>query len=556
MALFGFDLFSSIFKKNKKNESIKTLQEPSDDGSTVVEKIESGGVGGAVGLAVTYGARAGDEASLIRKYRAMSLNPECAEAIDDIITDMIVVDDGEEPVTLDLDRINKIGKSTKKKISQEFEEVLNLMKFRKTGFETAKSWYRDGRIYLQMIPHDNPKNGLKTIKHIDALSIKPIKEIKKKYDEKSGASIIDQIDEYFLFQPQDDRRKESGGKESGLRVEKHNIAYTHSGIYDVESKLVMSHLHKAIKPLNQLLMLEDSVVIYRISRAPERRIFYIDVGNLPRQKADQYLKDQMTRFKNKLVYNASTGEVKDDRKFATMTEDYWLPRREGKSGTEITTLPGGQNLGEIDDIQYMRKKMYKSLNIPLSRLEQERTFSLGRSGEIMRDELKFSRFIYRLRRRFSELFVQILGTQLKLKKIVSSDEWDGIKDQIEFIFANNSYISELKQNELLEARLRLASDADQFRGEFLSKEWMWKEIFKMDDISIQQMKKQIEKENSAGENDDAGQDDNDFGNPKKLPQTGTDEPDNDFSRSDQFANEPEDSDQEAEEEVNGFLQEQ
>tara|TARA_B100000131_G_C18092693_1_gene602813 strand:- start:713 stop:1930 length:1218 start_codon:yes stop_codon:yes gene_type:complete len=333
--------------------------------------------------------------------------------------------------------------------------------------------------------------------------MKKVKEVTKKTDDDSGIEYITGVKEYYVYTKQSNYNPNytstRGNLTTNIKIPMENIAYAHSGLFDSEKEQVLSHLHKAMKTLNQLLMLEDSVVIYRISRAPERRVFYIDVGNLPRTKAEQYLQDIMRRFRNKLVYDSGTGEVKDDRKFTTMTEDFWLPRREGKTGTSIETLPAGSNLGEMEDVEYFKKKLYKALNIPTSRLEQETAFNMGRSGEITRDEVKFAKFVDRLRRRFSDIFYDLLSTQLIMKGVMSREEWEENKDRIEFVYSNNSYFSELKTMELMRERFSLATDAESYIGEYLSRKWMYNNVFKFSDAEIAAMKKEIEIEQGTGD---------------------------------------------------------
>ena len=405
----------------------------------------------------------------------MAFQPEVDEAINDIVVDSIVGDEREDTVKVDLQR-TEWSKGIQKKVAEEFSNVLDVLEFRGKGFEMFKSWYIDGRIFYQKVPHKDRKKGLHSVKRLDSLNIKKVKEITKKTDKDTGVQYITDVKEYYVYSKQSNYHpgytSSNSNATTNIKIPTENIAYAHSGLFDSEKEQVLSHLHKAMKTLNQLLMLEDSVVIYRISRAPERRVFYIDVGNLPRTKAEQYLQDIMRRFRNKLVYDSSTGEVKDDRKFTTMTEDYWLPRREGKTGTSIETLPAGSNLGEMEDVEYFKKKLYKSLNIPTSRLEQETAFNMGRSGEITRDEVKFAKFIDRLRRRFSDVFYDLLSTQLIMKGVMSKEDWEENKDRIEFVYSNNSYFSELKTMELLRERFSLATDAESYIGEYLSRKWM------------------------------------------------------------------------------------
>tara|TARA_Y100000287_G_scaffold112276_1_gene90099 strand:+ start:3304 stop:5037 length:1734 start_codon:yes stop_codon:yes gene_type:complete len=499
---YEFDLFG--FLKTDEKPLPPILNEPNDDGSKIVEISEDkdgAGVFFTSGTTLNYDSSFQNEKDLIKKYRNMAFQPEVDEAINDIVVDSIVGDEREDTVKVDLQR-TAWSKSVQKKVSDEFSNVLDVLEFRSKGFEIFKSWYIDGRIFYQKVPNKNRSKGLHSVKRLDSLNIKKVKEIIKKTDEKTGVQYITDVREYYMYTKQSNYNHgytSSNTNYTNIKIPIENIAYAHSGLFDSEKEQVLSHLHKAMKTLNQLLMLEDSVVIYRISRAPERRVFYIDVGNLPRTKAEQYLQDIMRRFRNKLVYDSSTGEVKDDRKFTTMTEDYWLPRREGKTGTSIETLPAGSNLGEMEDVEYFKKKLYKALNIPTSRLEQETAFNMGRSGEITRDEVKFAKFIDRLRRRFSDIFYDLLSTQLIMKGIMSKEEWEENKDRIEFIYSNNSYFSELKTMELLRERFTLATEAESYIGEYFSRKWMYNNVFKFSDAEIAAMKKEINKEENEGE---------------------------------------------------------
>ena len=500
---YEFDLFG--FLKSEEKPIPPLLNEPNDDGSKIVELSQDkdgAGVFFTSGTTLNYDSSFQDEKDLIKKYRNMAFQPEVDEAINDIVVDSIVGDEREDTVKVDLQRTDW-SRSIQKKVSEEFANVLDILEFRSKGFEIFKSWYIDGRVFYQKVPHKDKNRGLQTVKRLDSLSMKKVKEITKKTDKESGIEYITGVKEYYVYTRQSNYNPNytstRGNLTTNIKIPMENIAYAHSGLFDSEKEQVLSHLHKAMKTLNQLLMLEDSVVIYRISRAPERRVFYIDVGNLPRTKAEQYLQDIMRRFRNKLVYDSSTGEVRDDRKFTTMTEDYWLPRREGKSGTEISTLPAGQNLGEMEDVEYFKKKLYKALNIPTSRLEQETAFNMGRSGEITRDEVKFAKFIDRLRRRFSDIFYDLLSTQLIMKGVMSREEWEENKDRIEFVYSNNSYFSELKTMELMRERFSLATDAESYIGEYLSRKWMYNNVFKFSDAEIAAMKKEIEREEGAGD---------------------------------------------------------
>ena len=393
--LFGFTI-GRTQKQKEQQEKVSFTLPQSDDGAIDV----AGMPGGAYATYLDMEGATKNEADLISRYRQMSLYPECELAVDDIINEALVVDREESPVAINLENVN-ISPNIKEKIAVEFHEILNLLRFRDTGYDTFKKWYVDGRLYYHIIiDQNNPKKGILELRPIDSLKIKKIRQVQPPKDP-TNLTAIPIVDEYFAFNEEGMANQKIG---QVVHISPDSIAYCHSGLLSEDRKLILSYLHKAIKPLNQLRMIEDAVVIYRISRAPERRIFYIDVGNLPKIKAEQYLKDIMTRYKNKMVYDASTGELRDDRKHMSMLEDYWLPRREGGRGTEISTLPGGENLGELEDVLYFQKKLYKSLNVPSSRLDQESGFVLGRAQEISRDEVKFTRFIERLRNRFGHLF--------------------------------------------------------------------------------------------------------------------------------------------------------
>ena len=369
-----------------------------------------------------------------------------------------------------------------------------MLAFTDNGSDMFKRWYIDGRmVHHLLINESNPRAGIQEIRPIDALKIRKVKEIKKKKDPKTGASIVDSVNEFYIFQDKVNGSNYSNSH-NAVRISPDAISYITSGLLDEQRKKVVSYLHKALKPINQLRMMEDSLVIYRLARAPERRIFYVDVGNLPRGKAEEYMKNIMTRYKNKIVYDAATGEIKDDRKHMSMLEDFWLPRREGGKGTEITTLPGGENLGQIDDIVYFQKKLYRALNVPVNRLEQESQFSLGRSSEISRDELKFQKFIDRLRRRFSNLFLNILKKQLILKNIITEEDWESWKSNIIVDFVRDNHFTELKDTEIFQSRLNVLSQAQNYVGEYFSKEWIMRKVLYLDDDEIEKMKEEMEAE--------------------------------------------------------------
>ena len=420
----------------------------------------------------------------------MSLYPEVESAIEDICNESIVYDDNSKSIELFLDKVD-LSDNIKEKITEEFNDVYRLLEFNQRGYEIFRKWYIDGRLYYHIIVDDKKlKEGVKEVRYIDPQKIKKIIETETETNDQ-GVKIVKKIDEYFTYF-EDETVKE------GIRIAPEAICYITSGLYDASEQRVISYLHKAIKPLNQLRMIEDAVVIYRISRAPERRIFYIDVGNLPKTKAEQYVRSLMQKYRNKLVYDASTGEIKDDKKHMSMLEDFWLPRREGGKGTEISTLDGGQNLGEMEDVEYFQKKTYQSLNIPLTRMESENEFSMGRATEITRDELKFQRFVDRLRNKFNGLFLHLLKTQCLLKGIMSEDEWDEIQSDINFEYVSDNHFSELKEYEIISERMNILGDVNEYIGQYFSVEWVRKHILRQTDEDIKEMDKQISAEREAG----------------------------------------------------------
>ena len=489
--LFGFTIGRTQKEKEARDKASFALPQY-DDGALDV----SGTPGGAYATYLDMEGAAKNEMDLIQRYRQMSLYPECELAVDDIVNEAIVCDREEAPISINLENVN-LSPDIKEKIQENFHEVSDLLRMRDGGYDIFKKWYVDGRLYYHIIiDPNNTKRGILELRPIDALKIKKVRQILPPKDP-SDLQAPPRVEEYFSF-------NDGGidGKKGGpiIRVAPDSIAYAHSGLLNEDRKMVLSYLHKAIKPLNQLRMIEDAVVIYRISRAPERRIFYIDVGNLPKIKAEQYLKDIMTRYKNKMVYDAQTGELRDDRKHMSMLEDYWLPRREGGRGTEITTLPGGENLGELDDVIYFQKKLYKALNVPSSRLEQDSGFVLGRAAEISRDEVKFTRFIERLRNRFGHLFNTCLEKQLILKGILTLNDWRMIEQKIHYEWQTDSQFAELKEAEMLTERLNLLQSmnfADEIVGNFYSKEFVRKRILKQTQEEIMEIDKQIELEKAA-----------------------------------------------------------
>ena len=481
----AFELFGFSFgKKSKTPDTVESFVPKNlEDGASVVE------TGGYQGMYIDLDGSLKADVDLIKKYREMSLNAEVDMAIDDVINEAITEDAKGVTVQLDLDKVN-IPNEIKEVMYEEFDNILTLLDFSRKGSEIFRKWYIDGRIYYHHILHEDPTEGLKEVRLIDPLLIKKIREVKR--DMKLGnVPILQSVEEYYVFS---NFEKLNPYDTKGLRISPDSINYVHSGLFDFASKRVVGWLHKAIKPLNLLRMVEDATVIYRWSRAPERRVFYIDVGSLPKNKAEQYMRDQMNRFRNKLVYDANTGELRDDRKHMSMLEDYWLPRREGGKGTEISTLPGGQNLGEMADVEYFLKKLYKALNIPASRLQSENGFNMGRASEISRDELKYAKFINRLRTKFSELFLNFLRTQLLAKQIMSDDDWKQINQKISFKFATDSYFAESKQAEILRDRIAILRDAADYSGKFYSDRWLRKNLLRQTDEEIAQMDQEISQE--------------------------------------------------------------
>jgi len=501
--LFGF----SITRKKQEQDPKQNFTTPqADDGTTTVA------AGGYFGSYLDMEGTAKNEADLVRRYREISLHPECDQAIEDICNEAIVSSEEKDSVRVTLENI-PFGDEVKRRIDEEFLNVLSLMNFSTKGFEIFKRWYVDGRIFYQkIIDRETPKNGITELRYIDPRKIKKVRELKKMRST-VDLSLTNDYEEYFMFNEKGVAGSTSG---SGVRIAADTIAFCSSGMVDQNKNMILSYLHKAIKPVNQLRMIEDAVVIYRIARAPERRIFKIDVGNLPKQKAEQYLRDVMARYRNKLVYDANTGEIRDDRSYMNMLEDYWLPTREGGRGTDITTLPGGQNLGEMADIEYFQKKLYRSLNVPVSRLEPATGFSMGRSTEITRDELKFTKFVQRLRKKFTELFNDFLKTQLVLKGVISIDDWPVIQANIQYDFLQDGHFAELKESEMLKERVALADGLEKYVGKYFSQEYIRKFVFKQSEKEIKDLDKQIGKEGISSAIDNIGKDSDDTETPKKT----------------------------------------
>src|SRR5210317_1093688 len=488
--LFGF----SITRVKPTQDPRQSFTAPqADDGTQTIA------AGGYFGQYLDMEGTSKTEADLIRRYREIALHPECDMEIEDIINEAVVSNELKDSVKLNLENL-PYGKEVRRKIEDEFKEVLRLMNFNTRGHDIFRRWYVDGRVYYhKIIDRNSPVKGITELRYIDPRKIKKIRELRKRRPDGTasipvGAGMADEFEEYFLF----NEKGVTNSTTSGIKIAVDAIAFTPSGLIDQNKNMVLSYLHKAIKPVNQLRMIEDATVIYRIARAPERRIFKIDVGNLPKVKAEQYLRDVMAKYRNKLVYDANTGEIRDDRNYMSMLEDFWLPSREGGRGTDITTLPGGQNLGEITDIEYFRSKLYRSLNVPASRLEASQGFNLGRSTEITRDELKFTKFVQRLRKKFTELFNDILRTQLVLKGIIAETDWYNVRDSLQYDFLQDGHFAELKQTELLRERLALAQEMRDYIGKFFSVDYVRKHVLKQNEREIEEMDKQIKKEIKDG----------------------------------------------------------
>ena len=500
--LFGF----SIEDSDPKSPSVVSPVPPNNEDG-VDHYLSTGFFGSYVDIEGVYRT----EFDLLRRYREMSLHPEVDSAIEDIVNEAIVSDSDDSPVKIELSNLNA-SDGIKKKIREEFKTILDLLDFDKKCHEIYRNWYIDGRLYYhKVIDLKKPQEGIQELRYIDAMKMRYVRKTKKdksnpnvlvrKNTEDPMDYVFPEVEEYFMYTPKLQYPNQAAGgmnDAKGVKIAKDAIAYCTSGLVDRNKGSTLSYLHKAIKSLNQLRMIEDSLVIYRLSRAPERRIFYIDVGNLPQQKAEQYLRDVMSRYRNKLVYDAGTGEIRDDKKFMSMLEDFWLPRREGGRGTEISTLPGGQNLGEITDIDYFKKKLYQSLNVPPSRMDGDSGFNLGRSSEILRDELKFTKFVGRLRKRFSNMFNDMLKTQLILKNIVTPEDWELMSEHIQYDFLYDNHFSELKETELMTERLNMVATAEPYVGKYFSQDYLRRKILRQTDEEIIEQDKLIDKEIKAG----------------------------------------------------------
>lgn len=495
MQIFGFNLSKRIAKKESE-EPVSFVPPMDQDGTSVI--TTSGGGAGYYGQFVDIdGSAITNERDLILKYRTAATQPECDSAISDITNAAIISDDDSAPVSIILDDL-ELGEPIKKKIIEEFEKVVSLFNFSENGHEYFRRWYIDGRLYFHIIPEDNPKKGISELREVESTRIKKVREVTTKIDKATGVKTVSTSAEYFQYTEGLHSDNTTGSAGIGaIRVDPNSIVYVPSGVLDEKRKTVISHLHKSLKLVNQLRMMEDSLVIYRISRAPERRIFYIDVGNLPKGKAEEYVQSIMSKYRNKLVYDAATGDIRDDRKVMSMMEDFWLPRKEGGRGTEITTLPSGQNLGEIEDVKFFQQKLYRSLNVPISRLEGESGFNIGRATEISRDEVKFHKFITRLRKKFSYLLIDCLRVQLLLKSIITEDDWDTIKENIAIDFAEDNFFSELKEFEILRERMAMLDTVAPHVGRYFSDAWVRANILRQNAQDIERIDAEIKKETPA-----------------------------------------------------------
>ena len=490
-SLFGFTI--SREKGEKEQSSQQSFSPPTnDDGALTITSAAY------YGTYVDMDGTAKNEVELISRYREMAMQPEIEAAIDDIVNESIVQDDDGRSVQIVLDNLN-VNDKIKNSIKTEFSNILRMLNYNQMAQDIFRRYYIDGKMHYHIIiDRENPVEGIKELRYIDPRKLRKVREVKKKKDEATGADVMNVINEYYIYNDKVSSGQSSGFGPVGIRIAVDSIISVVSGLMDSRRAVVLSYLHKAIKPLNQLRMIEDATVIYRISRAPERRIFYIDVGNLPKLKAEQYLRDIMVKYKNKLVYDANTGEIRDDRKYLSMMEDFWLPRREGGKGTEITTLPGGQNLGELEDVKYFERKLYKALNVPMSRLEPNQGFSIGRSSEITRDEIKFSKFVDRMRSKFSDVFDQALRVQCVLKGICTDTEWKEFKQNIYYDFIKDNNFSELKEAELMRERLSLLSSVDAYTGRYFSHTWIQRNVLRLTDDEIAQMQKEMDEEKEMG----------------------------------------------------------
>jgi len=491
-SLFGFTIARA--KDDEEQVAQQSFSPPSnDDGALTITSAAY------YGTYVDLDGTAKNDVELISRYREMAMQPEIESAIDDIVGEAICEDDDGNTIKLVLDNLQQPEK-IKNAIKKEFDTIIRLLNYKSMAQDLFRRYYVDGRLFFHIIiDQEAPNSGIKELRYIDPRKLRKIREIKKQKDERTGVDVMNVVNEYYIYNDKVTTGSSQNFGPVGVRITTDSIISVVSGLMDSRRAVVLSYLHKAIKPLNQLRMIEDATVIYRISRAPERRIFYIDVGNLPKLKAEQYLRDIMVKYKNKLVYDSNTGEVRDDRKHLSMLEDFWLPRREGGKGTEISTLPGGQNLGELEDVKYFEKKLYKSLNVPISRLNPESSgFSLGRSTEITRDEIKFSRFVEKLRSKFTDMFDQALRVQCVLKGICTNEEWKYFQDDIHYDFIRDNNFTELKEAELMTNRLQLLGAVDAYTGRYFSQSWIQRNVLRLTDDEIGEMQKEMDEEKEAG----------------------------------------------------------
>lgn len=498
--LFGWE----IVRKRNPEKEIESFAAPiKDDGAVVVQE------GGVVGTYLDLEGAVRTESELVTRYREMSIQPEIESAIDDIVNEMVAFAEDEDLVQINLDQLEGYSEKIKDRIRKEFDEVVRLFDFNMNGYDLCRRWYIDGRLYFHVIiDEERPEHGILEMRYIDPRKLRKVREIRRIPQAKGLASTIQTKSEYYIYNDRGFALKETStsgyNNATGMRIAADSIVAVTSGLMDPTNQMVLGYLHKAIKPLNQLRAMEDAAVIYRLVRAPERRVFYIDVGSLPKLKAEQYLRDMMVKHKNKVVYDAQTGEIRDDRRFATMLEDFWLPRREGGRGTEISTLPGGQNLGQMEDVNYFKQRLYHSLQVPVSRLSDDGgAFNLGRATEISRDELKFAKFIDRIRLRFSIVFYKTLEKQLILKRVISAEEAPAMFQKVKFTFASDNFFAELKETEIMRERLGLLNDIDQYVGKYFSTPYVKKHVLRQDDELIEKMQKEMDEDEINGQQGEA-----------------------------------------------------
>ena len=490
MDIFGFE----IKRKKVKSQQGAIVAPAADDGSTVMTSSTSG----YYGLTVDIEGVIKNENDLIRRYRQISQYSDCDSAVEDIVNEAITANNDESPVDIVLDDVD-LSDNIKKAIREEFNQVMRLYKFNEKGHDMFRSWYIDGRLYYHiLLDPTNIKKGIVELRQIDPRKVRKIKNVKKERNDK-GVEVVKSVEEYYIYNDKGINENTS----QGVKLSLDSVVFVPSGLVDSNTGMMLGHLHKAIKPVNQLKMIEDALVIYRVSRAPERRVFYVDVGNLPKMKAEQYVNDIMNKFRNKVVYDATTGEIRDDRKHLSMMEDFWMPRREGGKGTEITTLPGGQGLGQIEDIQYFQTKLFQALNVPISRLQPQQGFSLGRANEITRDEIKFNKFIERIRRKFSHVFSETLKIQLVAKGIIRLEEWDDIVQDIRFDFQEDNHFAEMRDSEILMNRVQTLQNVEQYVGKYYSQEYVRRFILRQSEDEIKDIDAQIQDEEPVEQDQEA-----------------------------------------------------